>query len=108
MSSTAIDKPAFVAKEKPDCNSLSAKMTVDRNPHFLKEEFINFEISFFFNTLLSSSNGNPGGRIFDKIARPTVVPYLLKVTSSGCSSLPGIDSGILTKIFVPTSSLLLQ
>ena len=33
------------------------------------------EISFFFSGLFSTENGRPGGRISDRIERPTVVAY---------------------------------
>lgn len=73
MSSMAIEMPARVARRKPDCSSLSAKITVSRRPHLRNAVLIRREISFFFSGLFSTENGRPFGRISDRIARPTVV-----------------------------------
>ena len=73
MSSIAIEIPAFVANLKPDCNSLSAKITVSRRPHLRKDILIKREISFFLSGLLMLSKDIPLGNISDKIARPTEV-----------------------------------
>jgi hypothetical protein len=68
-----MDKPAFVAKEKPDCKSLSANITVDLSPHFRKETLMSLEISFFFRTTFNCLNNNPGGKIRESRALPVVV-----------------------------------
>ncbi len=73
MSSMAIEIPARVARRKPDCSSLSAKITVSRRPHLRNAVLIRREISFFLSGLFSTENGSPLGRISDRIARPTVV-----------------------------------
>ena len=77
MSFTANDSPALVAKVKPVCINLSAKITVSRVPHSLKLMFIRREISFFFNVLLIISKGKPLGKISDRNERPTVVLWRL-------------------------------
>ena len=64
MSSTAIERPARVAMEKPVYISLSAKITVSRKPQRRKLALISREISFFFSGLLMSSNGQPGRQDF--------------------------------------------
>ena len=73
MSSIAMEIPARVAKRKPDCNSLSAKITVSLKPQRRNDKLIKREISFFFSALLMLSNDMPLGKISDNIARPTVV-----------------------------------
>jgi hypothetical protein len=73
MSSIAIDRPARVAKRKPDCSSRSAKITVSRSPHLRNAVLIRREISFFFSGLFSTLNGRPAGRISLSSARPAVV-----------------------------------
>ena len=73
MSPTQMEMPARVAKVKPDCINLSAKITVSRKPHRRKAALIKREISFFFNALLINSKVSPAGKISDSKARPTVV-----------------------------------
>ena len=73
MSSTANEMPPRVASAKPACISLSAKITVSRRLQRRKLALMRREISFFLSGLLMNENGSPGGRISDRIARPTVV-----------------------------------
>ncbi|MNJ55711.1 hypothetical protein D3C81_1659530 [compost metagenome] len=73
MSPMAIEIPPRVASLKPDCISLSAKITVSRRPQRRNDWLIRREISFFFSALFSTVKGRPFGRISDSSARPTVV-----------------------------------
>ncbi len=73
MSCTPKEMPPRVAIVKPDCMSLSAKITVSRSPQRRKPTLMRREISFFLSGLLSRSKDSPGGRISESSARPTVV-----------------------------------
>jgi hypothetical protein len=79
MSSMAIEMPARVARRKPVCSSLSAKITVSFRPHLRKEALIRREISFFFSALLMLLEGQALGqdlrqqRATDRGARPGCV-----------------------------------
>ncbi|CPM37947.1 Uncharacterised protein [Bordetella pertussis] len=87
MSSMAIEMPPRVARRKPDCISLSAKITVSRRPQRRNDWLIRREISFFFRALFSTVKGRPLGRISDSSARPTVVSWrCLTGCHSPCSS----------------------
>ena len=110
MSSIAIEIPARVAKRKPACNSLSAKITVSLKPQRRNDKLIKREISFFLSALLMLSNAMPLGKISDNMARPTVVwrkvTFLTKRASPSASLSTKSYSVIRTAMRVANSTCL--